>query len=53
MIGAPLTILALLAICVATSTREGREQAARKLARFDRPIWIASGILWAFLLFAP
>jgi len=43
-------IVALLIICVASSTRQARSEARQRLKRWNPIFWSAALILWAIIL---
>lgn len=45
-----IAILCLLAICVATSTRQGRSEAREWIARHNAQLWLLAAIAWVPLL---
>ena len=48
--GVVLAIAALLAICAASSTAEGRAEARERMRKYDKPAWIIAAVLWAILI---
>lgn len=48
--GVRRTIAAFLAVSLASSTREGRAAAQRKMGRYNKLFWIAGILLWAAII---
>jgi hypothetical protein len=39
----------VLIVALMSSTAEGRREARQRMARYNRPLWIATGLIWAAL----
>lgn len=48
--GVRRTIFALLAVSVASSTRQGRAEAQRRMGRYNKWFWVAAIVLWAAII---